>query len=90
MYPEHFAADLTALVQAGHYALTTSYDVAAFPHSGYPGVASYLLSDAMVGDVLVGLVLYPLVLCLLALAAVALAGPGAGRASGDSVTSVLR
>jgi len=80
LYPEHFAADLTALVQAGH----------AFPHSGYPGVASYLLSDAMVGDVLVGLVLYPLVLCLLALAAVALAGPGAGRASGDSVTSVLR
>jgi hypothetical protein len=88
--PMHFAADLTALVQAGHYTLTTSYDVAAFPHSGYPDVASYLLSDAMAGDVLVGLVLYPVVLCLLALTAVALVGPGTGRGSGASVTSMLR
>jgi hypothetical protein len=88
--PMHFAADLTALVQAGHYTLTTSYDVAAFPHSGYPDVASYLLSDSMGGDVLVGLVLYPLVLCLLALAAVTLVGSGVGRGSGDSVTSMLR
>jgi hypothetical protein len=88
--PMHFAADLTALVQAGHYTLTTSYDVAAFPHSGYPDVASYLLSDAMAGDVLVGLVLYPLVLCLLALTAVTLVGTGVGHGSGTSVTSMLR
>ena len=88
--PMHFAADLTALVQAGHYTLTTSYDVAAFPHSGYPDVASYLLSDAMAGDVLVGLVLYPLVLCLLALTAVTLLGGSIGRNPGGSVTSMLR
>ena len=62
----------------------------AFPHSGYPDVASYLLSDAMAGDVLVGLVLYPLVLCLLALTAVTLVGTGAGRGSGASVTIMLR
>ena len=92
--PMHFAADLTALVQAGHYALTTAYDVAAFPHSGYPDVASYLLSDSMAGDVLVGLVAYPLVLSLVALAASALpgasAGLGAGRHHGASVTDMLR
>jgi hypothetical protein len=88
--PMHFAADLTALAQAGHYTLPTAYDVAAFPHSGYPDVGSYLLSDAMAGDVLVGLVLYPLVLCLVALAAVTLLGPGHGHGSGHSVTSMLR
>ena len=90
--PMHFAADLTALVQAGHYALTTPYDVAAFPHSGYPDVASYLLSDSMAGDVLVGLVAYPLVLSVVALAASTLpgAGAGAGRHHGASVTGMLR
>ena len=92
--PMHFAADLTALVQAGHYALTTAYDVAAFPHSGYPDVASYLLSDSMAGDVLVGLVAYPLGLSVVALAASALpgasAGLGAGRHHGASVTDMLR
>ena len=36
------------------------------PPSGYPDVASYLLSDAMAGDVLVGLVLYPLALAVVA------------------------
>jgi hypothetical protein len=83
--PMHFAADLTALGQAGHYTLTTSYDVAAFPHSGYPDVASYLLSDSMAGDVLTGLVLYPLVLSV-----VALLVAGLGRGPGASVTTVLR
>jgi hypothetical protein len=65
--------------------LTTSDDVAAFPHSGYPDVASYLLSDSMAGDVLTGLVLYPLVLSV-----VALLVAGLGRGSGASVTIVLR
>jgi hypothetical protein len=81
----HFAADLTALMQAGHYALTSPYDVAAFPHSGYPDVASYLLSDAMAGDVLVGLVVYPVVLF-----AVALFGASFVRGRSSSVTSMLR
>ena len=83
--PMHFAADLTALMQAGHYALTSPYDVAAFPHSGYPDVASYLLSDAMAGDVLVGLVVYPVVLF-----AVALFGASFVRGRSSSVTSMLR
>ena len=83
--PMHFAADLTALMQAGHYTLTSPYDVAAFPHSGYPDVASYLLSDAMAGDVLVGLVVYPVVLFT-----VALFGASFVRDRGASVTNMLR
>jgi len=72
-------------MQAGHYALTSPYDAAAFPHSGYPDVASYLLSDAMAGDVLVGLVAYPVVLF-----AVALFGARFVRGRSASVTSMLR
>ena len=65
--PMYFATDLTAILQAGHYTLTNSYDIAAYPHSGYPDVASYLLSDAIAGDILGGLVLYPIVLLALAM-----------------------
>src|SRR5262249_62059546 len=83
--PMHFAADLTALMQAGHYTLTSPYDVAAFPRSGYPDVASYLLSDAMAGDVLVGLVVYPVVLFTVALISARFV-----RDRGASVTNSLR
>ena len=65
--PAHVAADLTAILQAGHFTLTSSYDVAAYPHSGYPDVASYLLSDALAGEILTGLVIFPLVLSAVAL-----------------------
>lgn len=64
--PMHVAADLTVLLRAGHFTLTTPYDIAAYPHSGYPDVASYLLSDAIAGEIIGGLVLFPLVLLVLA------------------------
>jgi hypothetical protein len=60
--PMHFTIDLTVLLRLQHYTLTSPYDVAAYPHSGYPDVASYILSDAVAGDILAGLVLYPLTL----------------------------
>jgi len=74
----YFSIDLTALLQLQHYTLTSPYDIAAYPHSGYPDVASYILSDAVAGDILAGLVLYPVT--LLALAALgAAAGAGLRR-----------
>lgn len=54
-----FAVDLTAILQVHHYALTGPHDVAAYAHSGYPSVASYVLSDTLAGSILGGLVLYP-------------------------------
>jgi hypothetical protein len=58
-----FALDLTAILQVHHYALT-SYDVAAYAHSGYPSVASYVLSDEVAGGIF-GLVLYPVPLLVI-------------------------
>lgn len=75
--PVHFAVGLTAVLQVHHYALTTPYDVAAYPHSGFPDVASYLLSDAVAGNI-IGLVLYPIPLLALALLGAA-AGTGLHR-----------
>ena len=76
--PLHLVTELTALLAIGHYTLTDSYDIAAYPHSGFPNVASYVLSDAVAGNILAGLVLYPLSwLFLAALGAVAGADLGA-------------
>jgi hypothetical protein len=61
-----FALDLTAILQVHHYALTSPYDIAAYAHSGYPSVASYVLSDALAGGILGGLVLYPIALLVVA------------------------
>jgi hypothetical protein len=70
-----FALDLTAILQVHHYTLTSPYDIAAYAHSGYPSVASYVLSDALGGSILGGLVLYPIGLIGIAhLAATAGAG----------------
>ena len=55
-----FALDLTAIMQVHHYALTSPHDIATYAHSGYPSVASYVLSDALAGGILGGLVLYPI------------------------------
>ena len=44
-----FAVDLTALLWGRHYTLTDTYDIVAFPHSGYPTAASYLLSRQRLG-----------------------------------------
>jgi len=57
--PIQFAVDMTTLLQLHHYTLATAYDVNAYAHSGYPNVASYVLSDALAGGILAGLVLYP-------------------------------
>jgi hypothetical protein len=62
-------AGLTGILQAGHFTLTNAYDVAAYPHSGYPDVASYLLSDTMAGEIITGLVAFPLVLAAIAVLA---------------------
>ena len=75
--PVHFAVALTAILHVRHYTLTTPYDLAAYPHSGYPDVASYLLSDALGGNI-IGLVLYPIPLLALALLG-AMAGTGLRR-----------
>jgi hypothetical protein len=56
----HFTIDLTALTQIRHYTLTSPYDIAAYPGSGYHDIASYILSDAVTGDIISGLLLYPL------------------------------
>ncbi|GIH21107.1 hypothetical protein [Rugosimonospora africana] len=65
--PLHFAAGMTAQLRVHHDTLTNPYDIAAFPHSGYPDAASYLLSDAIAGAILTGFVLSPIVLGVLAL-----------------------
>lgn len=73
--PILFAVDMTELLQVHQFTLTDPYDVAAYPHSGYPDVASYILSDAIGGHIIGGLVLYPIALLALALLGAA-AGSG--------------
>ena len=65
--PVHAALDLTVLLGLRHYTLPSAYDLAAFPHSGYPDIASYVLSDAIDGNLIAGLVYFPIVLYILAL-----------------------
>jgi hypothetical protein len=65
--PIHFAVDMTALLRINDYTLTSPYDIAAYPHSSYSDVASYILSDAVAGEIISGLVLYPIILVALAL-----------------------
>ncbi len=79
--PILFAINITAILQRQHYTLTDPYDISAFPHSGYPDVASYLISEALDGNILAGLVLYPVVLFALAFVAAA-AGVGLRNAEG--------
>jgi hypothetical protein len=55
--PVRFAIDLTTLLSGRQYTLTGKYDVAAFPHSGYPTVASYLISDALGGAILASMLI---------------------------------
>jgi hypothetical protein len=71
----YFTIDLTALLHLQHYTLTSTYDIAAYPRSGYPDIASYILSDQVASDILAGLVLYPLSWLLLA-------APGAAAGAG--------
>lgn len=48
--PIQFAVAVIAQ-ERGSLVLTNPYDVAAYPHSGFPDVASYLLSDALGGNI---------------------------------------
>lgn len=81
--PIHLAVELTTLLGVRHYTLTDPYDIAAFPHSGYPDVASYLLSDALAWEILAGLVLLPVALLALAFLGGA-AGTGLSRLTSAS------
>ena len=56
--PMRFAVDITSLLRVHRYTLTDTYDIAAFPHSGYPDAASYLLSDALGGAILSSMLIY--------------------------------
>jgi hypothetical protein len=67
--PAHVATDLLALLRVHQFTLTDPYDIAAYPHSGFPDVASYLLSDAISGEIISGLVLRPVILGLVAMVA---------------------
>jgi hypothetical protein len=71
----NFTATLTVTLQLHHYTLAGAADAAAYAHSGYPGVASYILSDTLGGSILSGLLVYPVVLL-----GVALLGAVVGRA----------
>ena len=53
--PIHFAIDMSALLQLHRYVLTNQFDVTKFAHSGYPNVASYLISDTLGGYIIGGL-----------------------------------
>ena len=71
--PMRFAVDITTLLRVHQYTLTGTYDIAAFPHSGYPDVASYLLSDALGGAILSGMLI-----CTVLTIAATLLGTAAG------------
>lgn len=70
--PIHFATALLLAQYAHPAVLTDSYDIAAYPHSGYPDVASYLLSDTIAGNI-VSLVVTPLAMSAIAVLAAAAA-----------------
>jgi hypothetical protein len=71
--PIHFAITITALEYSGTSVLTNPYDVAAYPRSGYPDVASYLLSDALGGNIVSLAVAAPAMYVLAAIGGVAAA-----------------
>jgi hypothetical protein len=62
-----FTATLTATLQLHHYTLGGAASAAAYARSSYPGVASYVLSDAVGGSILGGLVLFPVMFLGIAL-----------------------
>lgn len=66
--PAHVAIDLTTLLSQRQYTLSSPYDITAYPRSGYPDIASYLLGDAIGGETIAGLMLYPVLLSALAFA----------------------
>ncbi len=60
--PVYFTLDLLRVITLHRYTLTSPYDIAQYPHSGFPDVASFVLSDTIGGGIIAVLVMYPLVL----------------------------
>jgi len=60
--PLFFTLDLARVLTLHQYVLTAPYDIAHYPHSGFPDVASFVLSDTLGGGVVGVLVMYPLAL----------------------------
>jgi hypothetical protein len=58
----YFTFDLLRVLTLHRYALTSPYDVAQFPRSGFPDVASFVLSDTLGGGIISVLIMYPAVL----------------------------
>ncbi|MBO0869344.1 MAG: hypothetical protein J2P15_12335 [Micromonosporaceae bacterium] len=63
--PIDFVAAVTPVQFSHSFTLTDPYDIHNFPYSGYPDVASYLLSDELAGNV-IRLVVTPLVMYAIA------------------------
>ena len=59
--PVYFSLDMLRVMTLHRYVLTSPYDIAQYPHSGFPDVASFVLSDTIGGSISV-LVMFPLVL----------------------------
>lgn len=70
--PIHFATGLIMAQYTHPAVLTNAYDIAAYPHSGYPDVASYLLSDTLAGNI-VSLAVTPLAMSAIAVVGAAVA-----------------
>jgi hypothetical protein len=73
--PVFFTVDVIRVLTLRQYVLTSPYDIAQYPGSGFPDVASFVLSDTLGGAIIAGLIMYPLVL-----AAVGLLGGAIGSA----------
>ncbi len=60
--PVYFTLDLLRVMTLHRYTLTSPYDIAQYPHSGFPDVASFVLSDTIGSGIIAVMVMYPLVL----------------------------
>jgi hypothetical protein len=60
--PIQFAIAAAALLRVHDWRLTSRYDRYAYPHSGYPDIASYMISDSLGGHLISGMLIGPLVL----------------------------
>jgi hypothetical protein len=65
--PVFFTLDVLRVLNLREYVLTAPYDLAQYPHSGAPDVATFVLSDTIGGGIIAGLVMYPLLLLALGL-----------------------
>jgi hypothetical protein len=87
--PIHFAVTMTTFVHMRHWTLTDPYDIAAYPHSGYPDIASYLLGDILGGNIIAGLIFYPVIALVVARIGAAI-GTGRPGSSTRRIAPVAR